>query len=663
MKRMLRILFVIFVTLICKEQFADPFYRAQLVVEELENLPKIRRGETIFQASSHDKRGLNLDTFQNESGIESYLYKENSEYFIFDEIGPGAISRIWMTFHGLNIEGNIKFYFDGETTPRIQMSCTEFFSGNSSPFLYPIVGFWNVSSGGLYSYYPIVYEHSLKISLTAEPQYYNITFKRYNTIHKIHSYPEMDTSTLRSILDNAGHSPFQNKDFFNISNSFSLPGNNKKTFTINEKGSIYEIVVTTNEWLGLTEFNRMAKNLWIEMRWDGHSEADVSCPFYLFFAGGINDFETKGLTIGASYNQKKFYCYFPMPFQKKAEISFINTGLYNCDLNIKISYSDFYTSNDSLWGYFKTQYNNAYTRTGEDFILLETEGTGHIVGCVTETGPSNRDGHLEGDERIYIDDYLTPVIYGTGTEDFYNGGWYFIKGGNFSRPFHGFPAGAVNAGTSFLNYRLFLLDNINFYKAIKFGLEHGGVNGVNARYKSVVYYYHSLTETVKEEHYIDIANIQHEEHFNYKVQGEKTPINLSGYYEGDNDDILISDNGYKINGTISFHVNISPDNSGVRLRRRMDYSVAHQKADVYVNNEFVGVWQDPGQNNSKRWRDSIFEIPPSYTVGRNHLSIKLDTSQSFSVWTEFCYWIYTYDSSLLLKDIKPPEPPEPLRLF
>jgi len=36
--------------------------------------------------------------------------------------------------------------------------------------------------------------------------------------------------------------------------------------------------------------------------------------------------------------------------------------------------------------------------------------------------------YLEGDERVFVDGQQSPVIYGTGTEDFYESGWYFRGG-------------------------------------------------------------------------------------------------------------------------------------------------------------------------------------------------------------------------------------------
>ncbi len=80
-------------------------------------------------------------------------------------------------------------------------------------------------------------------------------------------------------------------------------------------------------------------------------------------------------------------------------------------------------------GYFKTAFNSELpTTNGSDIIMLDAEGSGHLVGVVENMmGPTSR-SYLEGDERFYVDDSLSPAFYGTGTEDFYNGGWYFDHG-------------------------------------------------------------------------------------------------------------------------------------------------------------------------------------------------------------------------------------------
>ena len=79
--------------------------------------------------------------------------------------------------------------------------------------------------------------------------------------------------------------------------------------------------------------------------------------------------------------------------------------------------------------------------TGRDLVFLDTNGRGRVVGVVeSATGPTTGGRfprwYLEGNERAEIDMAQTPVIQGTGTEDFFNGGWYF-ENGPFTLPLHG----------------------------------------------------------------------------------------------------------------------------------------------------------------------------------------------------------------------------------
>jgi hypothetical protein len=96
-------------------------------------------------------------------------------------------------------------------------------------------------------------------------------------------------------------------------------------------------------------------------------------------------------------------------------------------------------------------------------------------------------GMLEGPETIAIDGESAPSIVGTGTEDFFQGGWYF-KGGSFDTPNHGvtvrsFLTGRVSA------YRFLLHDPIPFEKSIAVRFDHGVANDMKTDYASVAYWY------------------------------------------------------------------------------------------------------------------------------------------------------------------------------
>ncbi|HEV3120763.1 MAG TPA: DUF2961 domain-containing protein, partial [Isosphaeraceae bacterium] len=132
------------------------------------------------------------------------------------------------------------------------------------------------------------------------------------------------------------------------------------------------------------------------------------------------------------------------------------------------------------------------TRKGVDFPLLAAKGRGHYAGTFLATeGHTHLPLWLEGDDRFEVDGQS--AIHGTGTEDYFNCGWYALKG-RLDRPAtyasYGFPVYSQDANTArAAAYRLHLADPVPFAREIKAGLEHGGENDVAANYRAAIYWY------------------------------------------------------------------------------------------------------------------------------------------------------------------------------
>jgi hypothetical protein len=134
-------------------------YRTELLnLANIPRLPLYRSGD-IEQLSSYDRTGGNDDGF---SGKYSAIRKEPEGLVIADLKGPGVINRIWTPTPETD---TVKFYFDGETTPRINIPFIDLFTGKQYPFVAPLCG---NQLGGFYCYLPIPYEKSLKIIYTGK---------------------------------------------------------------------------------------------------------------------------------------------------------------------------------------------------------------------------------------------------------------------------------------------------------------------------------------------------------------------------------------------------------------------------------------------------------------------------------------------------------------
>ncbi len=89
-----------------------------------------------------------------------------------------------------------------------------------------------------------------------------------------------------------------------------------------------------------------------------------------------------------------------------------------------------------------------------------------------------------------------------GTEDYFNGGWYFEKGA-FSTPTHGAPG---FDGGPFTAYRFHLSDWVPFDSSLRVAIQHGGKDDNSPPYSSVAYYYLNAKERIAQTDAIDFSD-------------------------------------------------------------------------------------------------------------------------------------------------------------
>ena len=99
---------------------------------------------------------------------------------------------------------------------------------------------------------------------------------------------------------------------------------------------------------------------------------------------------------------------------------------------------------------------------------------------------------LEGDDRFTVDGKL--AIHGTGSEDFFNCGWYALEGrlnGPAAYPTHGFPIyrSPEKEVWQAAAYRWNVADPVPYSSSISAGIEHGGENQFEADYRAGVFWY------------------------------------------------------------------------------------------------------------------------------------------------------------------------------
>ncbi len=395
------------------------------------------------------------------------------------------------------------------------------------------------------------------------------------------------------------------------------------------------------------------ENLRLVARWDGNATPAIDVPIGGFFGSNIGPSTVKAFPVGLV--EDRMYCWLPMPFAAGAELQLVNNSALALEgLEYAVRYTPGSAGAMAGLGRLHGTFNGEYPCTlGEDYTILDVTGAGHLVGVVQ---CSAGDGlyYLEGDERIYVDGSRTPQLYGTGTEDFYNGGWYFNRG-RFTLPTHGNPTmGGSPIATDM--YRYFVSDLIPFTTSLEVGIEHGGDNDTTTTdIWSVALYYMQDEPLATLTDELDVGDLGDEEAHAYSYSSQTWTGNLTDSYEGDEDDTNLTDDGRHFAANpgagSTFTVAIEPDNAGVLLRRRLDYGTAHQQATVTADGQPVGTWYTPGTNATDRFRDAELMIPPALTAGKSSITIALANASPTAAWTEYYYWVYS------LRPIAPPACP------
>ena len=114
--------------------------------------------------------------------------------------------RIWVTGFDAATAW-LRVYFDGESSPRINLLLRELFSGTRSPFLSPLVADNTRSSGGFVCYLPLPYQRSIKIT-TNLSGYYNVGYHTFSPDTAVTTWTGgEDSSAARSAWSNAGADP------------------------------------------------------------------------------------------------------------------------------------------------------------------------------------------------------------------------------------------------------------------------------------------------------------------------------------------------------------------------------------------------------------------------------------------------------------------------
>ena len=611
----------------------------------LDQLPFLQPEETAGGASSFDRN--TGDATHGNHDLDNFLHKGPDGNVMLDQEGPGCVYRIWMTSQQAAFPDQwIKIYFNGSRTPAIDMTIGQMFAGKNAPFLAPLVQNNLQSSGGYVSCVPLCYQSSILIK-TSMTRYFNIGYETFPPKTAIRTWgPGQSTAAMRAEWLDATSDPISTAGNTVASGQVSLdPGVPAPVLDVGGPDSIQSIKLSVP---GVTAAARasaaaLLDSIWIKIYWDGQSTPAVSAPLGSFFGlGQFGSFAAHALVAGID-DSDTLYMYLPMPFQHHASIQLVDAGSASvAGIGYEVQYRPFSGAFRDV-GYLRTSYKpSARASRGQDLAVLSTTGSGKLVGITASYTGDARRSYLEGDERIYVDGSRSPAFYGTGTEDFYNGGYYFIQG-PYSQPMSGNTAHVVaGSADQTAAYRFLLQDAIEYRSRLVVRFQHGPYdNTTDTRAAFLTYYYQRPAVSSRLTDTLNVGNRASELAHHYVVTGQQWSGSHAYQYAGIADHTNITDSGRGYRGHSQFTIAVARSNQGVDLRRRFDQGIADQKAQVYVDGHLAGTWYVAGHNAYNRWADSDFFIRAALTAGKPKLTVRIVFVSAGQYFTDYAYRAYS----------------------
>ena len=440
----------------------------------------------MAQASSYDRHsdpGPNSDPFAN-GDYGNFVRIEDTpngkEYVMADLKGPGAVVRLWSA----NPSGTIRFYFDGETIPRIKAKMNDFLTGKFKPLDH---SFGYVASGGCDVYFPFPYAKSLKITVDesegGKPKslYYHVGYRTYDAGTAVKTFSLNDFVINRSLMTSVStqlENPKPYPGLKPISHGILKSGEVMTTSIEPQISSaIRELQIkvpvvsatdaATMSWGDPRQTHNVLRQLIFTAQFDGEKCVEVPLGDFFGSAPGINPYENYPMTVSADGT---LTCRFVMPFEKSAVLSIRNIG-QPLELQVAAAVKPYPWDKDTSY-HFNAQWlgEHGSTRPFHEMTFLDVKGEGYFIGSNLHVANPTADWWGEGDEKAYVDGESFPSTFGTGSEDYYGYAWSSPQ--LFVKPYHAQTRcdGPGTRGHDSVN-RWQIFDPISYTNSLKFTLE------------------------------------------------------------------------------------------------------------------------------------------------------------------------------------------------
>jgi hypothetical protein len=438
--------------------------------------------------------GEQPDTAGQQNNTSVACGDGQSGYLVAADDGPGYVSRILLA-RGVStpsgtvtvdlrpMNERVRVYIDGEAAPVIDSLWSELADAKRAPFNAPLTG-W--TSGAIVSYLPISYSSRLRVfvddlnaSSTLTLYYAHVTTQRVQSTRP-YSLDALTSEVARGELDRALAAPSSIGTSW-LEQDVTLEGSAASmVWARSGAGTLQRIELQ----LPAASANEILTETSLRLSWDDAAPA-IDLPLGTLFGSrhGVRPVTTLPLSVKSDGNTVSLSLSLPMPFAKSAKLELLHAAESSRTLKVRLSGTDGTPKGE--WGYLRSTFvEQRDPQRGDRFRIAALSGRGKYIGTILyahgkadpggQTGASSELGFLDGDERLDVDGQATWL--GTGTDNFFNGGFYFADG-LFNSPFAALSqlddnTSAGSSEATMMRWTM-LTDEINFQKKLDLSFEFG----------------------------------------------------------------------------------------------------------------------------------------------------------------------------------------------
>jgi len=581
-----------------------PAFDVTSLASAIEAWPMVVPGVFSRGVTSYDRSGGNEDGF---GGTFATAYvDERGDSVIFDEIGPGVLRTLWFTSAvdgasplGL---GAVRFTFDDEPTPRIEIDSDALFAGNTPPFVAPLVASNARSTGGFASWVSLPFRSRLKVAVARRPGFVQLFWDALP--------PDWDVASWSSGVDEATKARFARGPATEPLEEVPLDTTKTGAGTVEVLRFVPASPATD------TSLQNARITLWF----DGEERASLPLATFFGSARGLAPVRSVAWTMEPSLFESRL----PMPFSAGARVAI--TGIAG-KLFLHVGAPRAGAAPLQI-----VSRDEDPTTFGRDHVYADVEGSGKLVATVLGVDPERPDlkQWWEGDMRTRIDGARSPAIHGTGHEDDHLGGWSneFLLG-PFTLPMQGAPrtdvtdpnpSVQINGATTL--YRAW--PGITFLRSLRHSTEHGTGNGRDPRYTSAAFLYRRSGVRLVPTGRSSLEGI-----------GETAPVTSA--FEGEDATSVTAD--VHTFDRAAVKLTIDPANEGVVVRRWFDRAETPTQANVEVDDTLVRVVRTRAPwAESRRFAEEDLFVPAQVTRGKSAIELRWisaarSTAVRFEAWS------------------------------